>query len=62
MKHLFSSLVLAGISLVILIWGFYNILVPQYTYRGPTPIAALIAFPLFYKAYKEYKLYKNMSI
>ena len=62
MKHLFSSIVLASISLVALIWGFYNILVPQYTYQGPTPLAAFVAIPLLYKAYKEYKLYKNMSI
>jgi len=62
MKHLFSSIVLTSISLVILIWGLYNILVPQYTYQGPTPIAVLVSFPLLYKAYKEYKLYKNMSI
>ena len=62
MQHLIIAVFLSTIGITILSWGFYNMLVSQYTYTGPTPMATIISIPLIIKAYKEYKLYKNMSI
>ena len=62
MKHLIIAILLSNIGVIILVWGLYNMLVPQYVYSGPTPMATIVAIPLIFKAYKEYKVYKNMSI
>ncbi|SFV71370.1 hypothetical protein MNB_SV-13-1281 [hydrothermal vent metagenome] len=62
MKHLILAICFFTIGIVILVWGLYNILIPQYLYSGPTPLATIISIPMLFKAYKEYKLYKKILI
>jgi len=62
MKHLIIAILLVSLGIIILFWGLYNMFVSQYVYSGPTPMATIFAIPLIFKAYKEYKIYKNMSI
>ena len=59
MKHLIFAGILMALGTVILFWSAYNMLVEQYIYNGPPPIAILVVIPLFIKMYREFNLYKK---
>ena len=42
-------------SITIFVWGLFNLLVEQWIYNGPTPLASILAIVLLIKSYKMYK-------